>query len=143
MTVPLVWYRDGLKFGCTQCGNCCSGHGVVWVDMDEIEELARGLQLPRAEFARRYVRHIDGRYSLIDKGTHGDCVFLGDDRRCSLYEHRPRQCRTWPFWESNLTSRKAWTGAGTRCPGIDKGTHYPLEEIERIGGINGDLADVL
>ena len=25
------WYRDGLRFQCTQCGNCCTGDpGVVW-----------------------------------------------------------------------------------------------------------------
>ncbi|MFM1805538.1 MAG: hypothetical protein RL136_2417, partial [Planctomycetota bacterium] len=25
------WYAEGLRFECTQCGNCCSGGpGAVW-----------------------------------------------------------------------------------------------------------------
>mgnify|MGYP003145583089 FL=1 len=35
------WYRDGLHFSCTQCGNCCTGApGVVWVDESEIKAIA-------------------------------------------------------------------------------------------------------
>ena len=32
------WYRDGLRFTCTRCGNCCTGApGYVWVDADAMK----------------------------------------------------------------------------------------------------------
>ena len=35
------WYKDGLQFTCTQCGDCCTGApGVVWVTDDELREIA-------------------------------------------------------------------------------------------------------
>jgi hypothetical protein len=35
------WYKDGLRFTCTGCGDCCTGApGYVWVNKEEIEALA-------------------------------------------------------------------------------------------------------
>ena len=56
---------------------------------------------------------------LLDKET----------RRCTVYDTRPRQCRTWPFWNSNLRSREAWDEAAEACPGCNKGDLVPLEQI--------------
>ena len=40
------WYADGLRFECTQCGDCCSGEpGYVWVDEDEIESMGTIVRL--------------------------------------------------------------------------------------------------
>ena len=40
------WYRDGLKFACTGCGDCCTGEpGYVWVNKAEIETLAAAVGL--------------------------------------------------------------------------------------------------
>ena len=39
--MPRLWYRDGLQFECTQCGNCCTGDpGYVWVTPEEIKAIA-------------------------------------------------------------------------------------------------------
>ena len=36
-----VWYADGLRFRCTQCGDCCTGaEGYVWVNQAEIDAMA-------------------------------------------------------------------------------------------------------
>ena len=33
----LPWYGGGLRFTCTQCGNCCTGQpGYVWISKKEI-----------------------------------------------------------------------------------------------------------
>ena len=38
------WYKDGLKFKCTQCGDCCTGApGYVWVNQAEVEGIAAEL----------------------------------------------------------------------------------------------------
>ena len=126
----LPWFHKGLRFKCTQCGDCCTGApGYVWVNREEIAALAAHLGLDVADFEAKYVRKVGVRKSLIEY-PNGDCVFL-KDRKCSVYEARPRQCRTWPFWESNLRSEEAWQRTCEVCPGSGKGQVVPVEEILR------------
>ncbi|GIW92342.1 MAG: zinc/iron-chelating domain-containing protein [Pirellulaceae bacterium] len=128
---PLPWYQAGLRFTCTQCGNCCTGApGYVWVNDREIEALAALLEMSVEEFERLYVRRVGIRKSLREF-PNGDCVFFDSQtRRCTVYEQRPRQCRTWPFWDSNLRSPEAWRRTCEVCPGSGQGRLYSLEEIE-------------
>ncbi len=128
------WYDKGLRFECTGCGNCCSGApGYIWVNQAEIDALAGHFDISSAEFERRFVRGVGIRRSLKELPKRNyDCVFLDPDtRKCQVYEHRPRQCRTWPFWKSNLSSPQAWQEAGKDCPGCDQGKLYQLEIIEQ------------
>ena len=122
------WYREGLSFSCTRCGDCCTGvPGYVWVEPTEIEALAKHLGLSVDSFGERYLRKVGRRYSLIEKPG-GDCVFF--DKGCSVYPARPTQCRTFPFWRSNLKSERAWDEIADQCPGIGQGKLFPVEEIE-------------
>jgi Fe-S-cluster containining protein len=57
--------------------------------------------------------------------------FDGESRRCTVYGLRPRQCRTWPFWHSNLANEEAWAETCQVCPGSGHGQLYPAEEILR------------
>ncbi|MHB1155799.1 MAG: YkgJ family cysteine cluster protein [Phycisphaerales bacterium] len=122
------WYADGLRFTCTQCGNCCTGPtGYVWFNEAELGGMAKFAGISEKEFVRRHARKIGGRFSLNERKTsHGhDCVFLQRDDAgkagCTIYSVRPRQCRTWPFWPENLTTRKAYERAGARCSGMTRG----------------------
>ena len=130
----LPWYGGGLRFTCTQCGNCCSGApGYVWVTARGVRALAKRLEMPVADFQRRHVRNVGVRMSLREKRD-GDCDWLRrlDDGRaiCGVYEDRPSQCRTWPFWDENLSSPEAWAEASRDCPGINNGQHHPLPVIQ-------------
>lgn len=124
------WYRDGLRFTCSQCGDCCTGApGFVWVHKGEIAALAGRLSLDVDEFERRYVRRVGVRKSLVELAN-GDCVFFdGQARKCTVYEDRPRQCRTWPFWDSNIRTPDAWQRTCEVCPGSGQGQLIPLEKI--------------
>jgi uncharacterized protein len=124
------WYRDGLAFACTGCGDCCTGEpGYVWVTRAEIQEMAAALGLAPAEFQRQFVRSVGIRKSLVEHSD-GDCVFFhGENRRCRVYDVRPRQCRTWPFWASNIASPAAWDETARRCPGCNRGRRVPLKKI--------------
>lgn len=126
------WYHDGLKFQCTQCGNCCTGPpGYVWVNAEEIEAIAQYRGEEPKQLVSQSVRAVGMRHSLRER-PNGDCVFLdADTRRCTIYPVRPRQCRTWPFWQSNLRSPEAWAQTCQVCPGAGKGDFVPLEHIER------------
>jgi Fe-S-cluster containining protein len=88
---------------CEPCrGNCCRGaQGYVWVGMQEIEKMADILGMDPASFAGRYVRRVAGRFSLKERMVNGEhlcCFFDAVDCRCTVYESRPKQCRTYPFW---------------------------------------------
>ena len=125
------WYREGLQFECTQCGACCSGEpGFVWVNDEEVAAMAKTLQLAEEEFRDRFVRRVGSRFSLVEYPD-GDCIFLDPETRgCSVYASRPAQCRTWPFWNSNLKSQATWKETCQQCPGAGTGKLYSLEEIE-------------
>ncbi len=126
------WYHEGLRFSCTECGNCCTGFsGYVWVNKEEMSALAERLGIDLDEFERLYTRKIGIRYSLKEF-PNGSCVFFDEERRnCTVYEDRPRQCRTWPFWGSNLRTPQQWQATCEACPGAGQGRLYQLEEIER------------
>ncbi len=124
------WFKDGLQFSCSACGDCCSGApGYVWVSEEDIERLATHLGLDVDTFGRRFVRRVGMRYSLIEY-SNGDCVFFDPEKRnCSVYSARPLQCRTWPFWDSNIRSPASWKRTCEACPGSGQGTLYPVEKI--------------
>jgi Fe-S-cluster containining protein len=146
------WYHQGLNFTCTCCGNCCTGGpGYVWISEDEIRLLAKHLKLTPEETVEQYCRKINGRFSLKETRSVGgkyDCIFLkeikpprssrkGDvivqaKRVCGIYEVRPLQCRTWPFWPENLESKQAWNAETRKCPGMNTGKHYTRQQIEAL-----------
>ena len=152
-SVPQPWYAAGLHFTCTQCGNCCGGApGFVWLNRDDIVRIADYLKITPEEMVERHCRKVGGRWSLNEgpgPGSEYDCTFLREEkltkrtpsgetiklarRFCSVYPVRPLQCRTWPFWRENLTSRRVWDHAGVRCHGINHGRrHFSREQIEAI-----------
>jgi uncharacterized protein len=125
------WYQDGLRFQCTQCGHCCTGApGYVWVNAAEVAAIAAHRGEAAAECETLYTRTVGRRRTLREKAN-GDCVFYDRTRGCTVYPVRPRQCRTWPFWESNLSSPAAWQKTCAVCPGSGQGELIPAEEITR------------
>jgi Fe-S-cluster containining protein len=134
-----TWYADGLRFRCTQCGNCCSGPpGAVWFSAEEELAMASHLGLEADEFRRRYTRRLGRGRSLGERVTEAghDCIFLDRESQpgkavCSIYEVRPLQCRTWPWWPENLGSERAWEATRTRvpCPGMGRGTLHRYQQI--------------
>lgn len=126
------WYADGLRFECSQCGDCCTGApGAVWVSDEELTAIAAELGKPVGEVRLLHTKLMGGRWSLRDY-PNGDCVFLDpQSRRCGVYAARPMQCRTWPFWPSNLESNDSWKRTCDRCPGSGVGTLHSLEVIQQ------------
>lgn len=130
------WFKEGLRFKCTGCGDCCTGApGYVWVNQAEIDAMAVRLGMEVAAFEKKYVRQIGVRRSLVEY-KNGDCVFFDNkSRKCNIYEQRPRQCRTWPFWNSNLRSPETWAETCEACPGSGKGKLYQLEHIQQQAAV--------
>jgi len=131
------WYGDGLRFECTRCGKCCTGKtGHVWVDESEIRALANVLSLSLDELGTRFLRKIGTRYSLLENGVTGDCVFLRDGL-CDVHAARPRQCRSFPFWSANLASKAAWNAAALECEGInDDAPVVDAADVSRLAALH-------
>ena len=127
------WYEDGLKFSCVpECGGCCTDHdeySLVYLSLKTERAIAGLLKLDLKTFRERYTQ-LDEGHRVLRMDT-PDCPFL-DGKRCSIYPVRPRQCRTFPFWEENLSSSRAWKKLVKFCPGIDSGEHNSLRVIRSV-----------
>ena len=130
------WYHGGLRFQCVGCGACCTGEpGYVWINKSEIAAMAAAVGLDVDTFERRFVRRAGVRKSLIELPG-GDCVFYDNPRRrCRVYAVRPRQCRSWPFWDSNLRSAETWKATCEICPGSGRGPQHTVDQIESLRGM--------
>jgi Fe-S-cluster containining protein len=99
------------------------------VSEDEIAALADRFDLPEAEFRGRYTRRLrNGDVSLVEKENY-DCIFFEQKRGCTVYDDRPKQCRTWPFWSSVVFSSETWDDEAAECPGMNSG---PLQQAVDI-----------
>lgn len=129
MEAELPWFQEGLAFTCTQCGNCCTGDpGFVWVNDREITEIAGFVGVPEREIREFYGKKGPKGITLREK-PNGDCVFFDRGRGCVIYEVRPTQCRTWPFWEGNIETPETWEKTCQICPGSGQGQLIKVEEI--------------
>lgn len=124
----LPWYHDGLHFSCTQCGHCCQGPGYVWVSDDEIDVLARHFEMDHDSFTKVYTRKV-GRHRSLREQANDNCIFYDRSVGCLVYDARPTQCRTWPFWEQNLETPRDWHDTESTCPGSGHGQLFTLDEI--------------
>src|SRR5262249_48805326 len=97
---------------------------------EEIAALAEHLGEKRHEFEAVFTYRKRGQVSLREKAN-GDCVLFDRQKGCTVYPVRPRQCRTWPFWESNLKTPEDWARTERICPGSGEGELIPVEEITR------------
>jgi hypothetical protein len=74
---------------CGTCTACCTSSQFVHVGPDEVDALAHippALLFPAPRMPRGHV--------LLGYDEHGHCPMLVDGA-CSIYEHRPRTCRTY------------------------------------------------
>jgi Fe-S-cluster containining protein len=115
----------------------------VRVNNEEIAALAHRLGITDDEFRKHYTRIVGGRaVSLIEK-KNKDCIFFDKEHGCTVYEDRPRQCRTWPFWRANVYSPGHWKREAKRCPGMNRGRLYPhdlIKEMSEDDGSSGALS---
>ena len=123
---------NGLRFECTQCGRCCTTRGdyaYVYLNRAETRDLARHLGVPLARFKReRTFVDEDGWRQL--RFSDGRCTFLDEAGRCGVYEARPIQCRTFPFWPEFVDDGEWTAEVSELCEGIGRGPRYTLAEAE-------------
>lgn len=133
-SLPIIeeksWYKDGLYFHCTGCGKCCRGPGYVWLTEEDIYRLSGHFQMSKKQFLKKYTRQVGDKFALLDQ-PNMDCIFLKNQKECSLYEQRPKQCRAFPWWKDQLRSMADWEEAAKHCEGINH-PDAPLVSVEEI-----------
>jgi Fe-S-cluster containining protein len=80
---------DGMAVPCGTCTACCTSSQFVHIERDERKTLARipvALRFPAPGRPEGSV--------VLGYDEHGHCPMLVDGA-CSIYQHRPRTCRTY------------------------------------------------
>lgn len=135
----LPFYSEGVKFECTGCGACCKlGGGFVYPSLEDVGFAAKHLGLSVQAFTDQYMeKH---KNELVFKNDGDNCIFYGENG-CTIYEARPTQCRTYPFWKANLRSKYRWKITEEECEGIGRGKHFSYDEIQAIKGQTSQTPD--
>ncbi len=136
MSKSSLFYENGLRFECQGSGKCCTSHGefgFVFLTIDDRRRFAKHLKLSTAEFTKKYCEYNEEQeaWHLIERKDNPDCLFL-KNKQCSVYEARPTQCRTWPFWPEVMNAKSWKSEVASFCPGVGKGRIWDKEEIEKI-----------
>ncbi len=127
------FYAAGLRFSCARCSACCrGGPGYVFLSKDDLHRLLVRFALDFPTFFAKYCTLVDTgagyALSLKEKANY-DCIFW-EKCGCVIYDDRPVQCATFPFWSSILASEGDWLDAGRDCPGIGSGKLHSRSHIE-------------
>lgn len=125
------WWKEGIQFQCQGSGKCCVSrgeYGYVYLTLEDRRRFAKHFGLPTQRFTREYCQKDDNGYFHLNDFV-GACRFL-ENNRCSVYEARPTQCRTWPFWPETLSAKGWKKEVAAYCPGVGKGKTWSRAEIE-------------
>lgn len=129
--VSKAWWSKGVRFECQGSGQCCLSrgeYGFVFLTREDRKRMADHLQLGLREFTKTYCDKTQGYYHLKEEKNRDNCTFL-DGKKCGIYEARPVQCRTWPFWPEVMNAKTWNKEVKGFCPGVGKGRLISAEEI--------------
>ena len=85
---------DPKALDCLACpALCCRQAGYVEVTGPDIRRLAKFLGLTARAFEAKHIVEKTRRGSKRIKAGYETCQFLDNDRRCSVYAARPKDCR--------------------------------------------------
>lgn len=144
-----------MKFECQEScgGQCCTpswGPGsthFVFLTKSDQEKIEDHTGIPLEGFANqgvfewtRFTTQQTTQWYL--KGDDQGCMFFKDGK-CGIYEARPTQCRTFPFWPEYMNP-ESWKKIGEICPGIDASgdtahVETPQDFIKALDQMEADL----
>lgn len=146
-----------LPFDCTACGKCCRTVGNVYMDPEEIVAASKYVNISTNQFIESYAdKVIDVDKDTLSSNRRKDqpnipwitvknkvsskdglpaCEFLDlETNYCKIYEVRPIQCSTYPFWSNILASKANWNDEVRRHGDDDKNEASNLPPWTPEGG---------
>ena len=161
-----------LRFKCISCGKCCSDpQTFVNLTFRDILNLKKGLKISANELLQYigfYTYKVEEERDLMEKMVYSPvitekgkayigilrqegskCVFLNDENRCSIYQFRPKICRSFPFSYKLIDGNKEtakleviYTKKGLEyCPGIT-GKSPIIKRKKILSLITQNLAEI-
>jgi len=115
------WWMKGVPFTCqTNCGKCCDEpNGIVYLSTHDARRISQNFNMDVLEWLDRdCTKTLDGRYILKSRDSDGICIFLSDNKQCTIYSIRPQQCAAYPWWSENLATERSWNKVKDECPGL-------------------------
>ena len=109
-------------FDCTQCGDCCQGHGGTYVDENKIKQIAGYLKISVENLKENYLTLSSEKRYMIACGENGKCIFFKNN--CTIHPVKPRMCREWPFIPAVIREPDNWNQMSEVCPGIRTDIKY-------------------
>ena len=125
-------------FKCQGSSKCCisrGNYGYVYLTKNDTKKISQKLKISVKIFKKKFCEYTDNFLHLKEINSNGNCQFL-DDKKCSIYNVRPMQCRTWPFWNENMNAKSWNENVVNFCPGIGKGNIVNFEKIKKIIAID-------
>jgi len=134
---------------CRKYSVCLTGYDIARLakatdNLDWIDSIYAGDTNP--EIARSFSLYENrgvGKYLLCLRMTDGDnCVFLGKDNLCKVYETRPMICRIYPFnqriskkleYKENIRCPMEWKFHGEEAEEFLKNIEQNKKELEEYG----------
>ncbi len=127
------WWQKGVRFQCQGSGKCCTSHGefgFVYLTKEDRKRFAAHFKMRSSEFTKKYCEKGGDIWRLKEREKNPDCIFL-EAKKCSVYQARPEQCRTWPFWPEVMNAKSWAKEIVSFCPGVGKGKVHTGAEIEK------------
>jgi uncharacterized protein len=111
--------NPNFEFECKGCGSCCREEGYVFFSKSEIRKAAKLLEVSEEKFIRSYLIPFDGEFAHVVL-KNGRCVFLQKDNRCAINSVKPRQCKSFPYWDEYIDARGDLVNFNRPCPGVKR-----------------------
>jgi Fe-S-cluster containining protein len=99
--------EHGSEVPCGECTACCTSSHFIPIEPDEVDTLAHVPEALRFPAPGRPHGHV-----LMGYDERGHCPMLVDNR-CSIYDHRPRVCRSYDC--------RIFAASGTEVDELDEG----------------------
>lgn len=128
--------RDIFGFLVFGSGKCCTGaSGFIFITKDDVLNISKKLEMEPEKFMKKYARWVPNlkKWSLIEKSLGEDfhCFFLSNGKTCDIYDVRPTQCKTYPYWPGVMKSEESWRDESIGCEGM-RVPEAPLNSVEKI-----------
>lgn len=130
---------EEFKWTCTACGRCCRGPGAVYFTENDLSKIRQYLNLDNPtksnqqkwnNLLKRLVQKKQNNFFVHQ--TEDACMFLSEDNKCTIYEVRPLQCRTFPFWTSNFEDKESYKALRALSPGVRNGRGQSFSNQEVV-----------